>query len=438
MINNYRVNEKVKKMGQTIVEKIFSNKNVENKEVYAGEYVTAKIDLARLHENFARVYKILLEEGLNEKASNLFWDVNKIVVGLDHYSPPNSEDVAKEHSLVRKIVRKFGITNFYDVNEGVLHQVVLENGHPLPGMLVVGTDSHTTTYGAYNVAATGIGYTEMAYVLLTGELFFLVPETIKFEITGEPQKCVMSKDLMLYIAGKYGTEIAQYKSIEFRGDAIKNMTISSRITMSNMSVELGAKFGIFEADDALLKHLRTITDKQFKPVYADPDANYEKEYIVEYDDVEPYVSKPHTLDNSVPVSDVVGVPIDQAVLGSCTNGRLEDLELASKIIKGHKVKEGVRMLIVPASKKVYAEALERGILKTFIEAGATIINPCCGPCFGGHVGLLAPGEVCISSTNRNFKGRMGAVDAEVYLASPLTVAASAIKGEIADPRDFWG
>jgi len=423
-------------MGQTIAEKIFSNKNVEKKEVYAGEYVTAKVDLVRLHENFARVYKILQEQGLDEKTYDIFWNVNKIVVGLDHYSPPNSEDVAKEQSLVRNIVKKCKITNFYDINEGVLHQVVLENGHILPGMLVVGTDSHTTTYGAYNAAACGIGYTEMAYVLLTGELFFLVPQTIKFQITGKPQKGVASKDLMLYIAGKYGTEVAQYKSIEFVGDALKNITVSSRITMSNMSVELGAKFGVFEADNILLSHLKTITDKQFEPVYADPDANYEKEYIIEYDDIEPYVAKPHTLDNSVPVTEVVGVPINQAVLGSCTNGRLEDLELASKIIEGYKVKQGVRLLVIPASKRVYAEAMERGILKTFIEAGATIINPCCGPCFGGHIGLLSPGEVCISSTNRNFKGRMGSVTAEVYLASPLTVAASAVKGEITDPREF--
>ncbi|RLI77872.1 3-isopropylmalate dehydratase large subunit [Archaeoglobales archaeon] len=423
-------------MGQTIVEKILSSKFTEDKEVYAGEYVTARVDLARLHENFARVFKILIEEGLSEKAEDIFWDVEKIVVGLDHYSPPNNEKVAEEQKLVRKLIERFRINNFYDINEGVLHQIVLENCHVLPGMLVVGTDSHTTTYGAYNAASTGIGYTEMAYVLLTGELFFRVPETIKFEITGKPQEFITSKDLILYIAGKYSTEVAQYKSIEFKGDGIKNMTISSRITMSNMSVELGAKFGIFEADDKLLNHLRSITDRKFEPVYPDPDAEYEKEYLVEYGDVVPFVAKPHTIDNSVPVTEVSGIHIDQAVIGSCTNGRLEDLELASKILKGNKVKKGVRLLVVPASKRVYAEAMRRGIINIFTNAGATVLNPCCGPCFGGHVGVLSSGEVCISATNRNFKGRMGSDKAEVYLASPLTVVASAVKGEITDPREF--
>ena len=423
-------------MGQTIVEKIFTSHSIENKEVYAGEYVTAKVDLARLHENFARVYRILKEEGLREDMQDVLWDREKVVVGLDHYSPPNNEKVAEEQKLVRKLAEKFRINHFYDINEGVLHQVVLDNALVLPGMLVVGTDSHTTTYGAYNAAATGIGYTEMAYVLLTGELFFRVPETIKFEISGKPQECVTSKDLILYIAGNFGTEVAQYKAIEFRGDAIENMTISSRITMSNMSVELGAKFGIFEADSRLLSHLKAITERKFDPVYADPDAEYEKEYFIDFSDVEPYVAKPHTIDNSVPVTEVSGIPIDQAVIGSCTNGRLEDLELACKILEGNKVKRGVRLLIVPASKKVYTEAVRRGMVNVLIDAGATVLNPGCGPCFGGHVGLLAPTEVCISTTNRNFKGRMGSDKAEIYLASPLTVAASAIKGEITDPREF--
>jgi len=424
-------------MGKTVVEKIFSIKSVENKETFAGEYVTAKVDLMRLHENFARVYKVMLEEGLDEKTDNVLWDAEKVVVGFDHYCPPNNEGVAKEQNLVRRLVRRFNIASFYDIDEGVLHQTVLENGHALPGMLVVGTDSHTTTYGAYNVASTGIGYTEMAYVLLTGELFFMVPRTIKLEVVGTPNESVMSKDLILHIAAKYGTEFAQYRSIEFSGEAVKNMTVSSRITMSNMSAELGAKFGIFEADHRLLSHLKTITNKQFEPISSDSDADYEKEYVVKYDDIEPFVAKPYTIGNSVPVTKVSGIPIDQAVLGSCTNGRLEDLELASKIIEGHKVKKGVRLLVVPASKRVYSEALERGILNTFLRAGATtILNPCCGPCFGGHVGLLSDEEVCISSTNRNFKGRMGSDRAGIYLASPLTVAASAVKGEITDPREF--
>jgi len=420
-------------MGQTIIEKIFSRKL--GKEVYAGEYVSASVDLVRLHENFARVYKILKDQGLKED-EYVFIEREKIILGLDHYAPPCSIDIAEEQKIVRDFAKKFRIPNFFDICEGVLHQVVLDKGLVLPGMLVVGTDSHTTSYGAYNAAATGIGYTEMAYVLLTGELFFRVPETIKFEIMGELPECTTSKDLVLYLAGKFGTGVAEYKAIEFKGECVEKMSLSSRVTMSNMSVELGAKFGIFEADEKLISHLKTITQKNLEPINADSDAEYEKEYVINSEDIEPYVAKPHTIENSVPITEISGVPIDQAVIGSCTNGRLEDLELACKILKNRKVKEGVRLLVVPASKEVYINALRKGILSTFVEAGATIINPCCGPCFGGHVGLLAPGEVCIATTNRNFKGRMGSSQAEVYLASPLTVAASAVKGEITDPREF--
>ena len=415
-------------MGQTIAEKIFSAKC--ERDVGAGEYVIVPIDCAMLHEGFAVSWMRLMSAGVSE-----VWDPDKIVVLFDHYVPAPTERLAMGHMMVRGIVQSAGIKHYYGERGGICHQVMIENGHTLPGTLIVGTDSHTCTYGALGAAGTGLGTTEMAYVLAKGELWFRVPRTIRFVMTGSLPDLVFSKDLLLHIAGEYGAEVAQYRSVEFVGETTDLLSVESRITMSNMAVEIGAKFGFFNVDDKTIAYLRSRVDDDLTELAADPDAEYEATYEVDAADLEPQVACPHSVDNVKPVSEVKGTQVHQVLLGSCTNGRLEDLMAAAEILKGRTVDPYTRMYVYPASREVYLDAMEAGALKTLVEAGAVICNPSCGPCFGAHTGLLAPGERCISSTNRNFKGRMGSADAEVYLASPATVAASAIKGEITDPRE---
>lgn len=418
-------------MGMTLAEKILARASGQ-REVKAGAYVTAKIDIAMCHEGLG----MGTAEGLRYAGVKKVWDPSKVVCLLDHYVPAPTIKTAEMHKQIRADVKQFGIEIFYGESEGVCHQVLIERGHVLPGRLIVGTDSHTTTYGALGAAGTGIGFSEMAYVLATGELWFRVPETIRFEMTGQLLPLVTSKDVVLHIAGKYSAEVAQYKSIEFTGPAARAMTVESRLTMANMAVELGAKFGFFDPDEKTLSFLRGVTNAELKPIKPDSDAVYERTYHLDVTGLEPQIAVPFTVDNVKPVSQVGEVPINQAVLGSCTNGRFEDLKAAADILKGRKVHPAVRLLVIPASKVVYKQALESGLLSLFLDAGAIICNPSCGPCFGQHMGQLASGEVCIASINRNFKGRMGSPEAKVYLASPVTVAASAIRGKITDPREM--
>ena len=317
---------------------------------------------------------------------------------------------------------------------GVAHQFMVEKGHVRPGELIVGTDSHTTTYGAFNAAGTGIGASEMAYVIHTGELWFRVPETILFEISGTLADLVYSKDVVLYIAGKYTTEIAQYKAIEWKGSVVDEMSIDGRLAMSNMSVELGAKFGLFRADQKVIDYVKARTSKPFTPVDSDPDANYAETYLIDGSSIEPQVALPHSVGNVKKASEVKNIRIDQAVIASCTNGRMEDLEVAVRILKGRKVHPEVRFYVAPPSWEVYKQAMDKGILSALIDSGAMIGNPSCGFCTG-YQGVLAKGERCIAATPRNFKGRMGSTEAEIYLASAATVAASALKGQICDPRE---
>ena len=298
----------------------------------------------------------------------------------------------------------------------------------------VGADSHTTTYGALNAASTGIGASEMAYVIQTGELWFRVPETIRFEITGSLPDAVYSKDVILYIAGTYGTDIAEYKAIEWTGSVIDAMSIDGRLTMSNMSVELGAKFGLFRADQKTIAYVKAHTDKEFEPVESDPNATYADTYVINGSKIEPQIAFPHNVGNVNGISGAKGITIQQAVIASCCHGRIEDLEIAAKMLKGKKVHPDVRFYVAPASWVVYKEALDKGIIGALVDAGVMIGNPSCGFCTGFQ-GVLAGGEKCIAATPRNFKGRMGSPEAEIYLASPATVTASAIKGEIADPRE---
>ncbi|MFB0561891.1 MAG: 3-isopropylmalate dehydratase large subunit [Candidatus Lokiarchaeia archaeon] len=417
-------------MGMTLAEKILARASGKE-DVKPGEYVTADIDLAMAHEGFAAVYLGLLGAGINK-----VWNPDKIVVLLDHAVPAPNVRYAGVHKLVREAVDKLEIKNFYDVKAGVCHQVLQEKGHVIPGMLIVGTDSHTTTYGALTAAGTGIGFTEMAYVFATGKLWFRVPETIKFEITGKLPYNLTSKDIILNLLGKYSAEAAQYKSVEFTGSLSKELSISSRMTMSNMALEMGAKFGFFETDLKTIDYLKDKTREPIQNLKADKDAEYEKIYEEDVTELEPQVAEPYTVDNVKPITEVEGIPVNQALLGSCTNGRVEDLRIAARILEDKKVHPETRLLVTPASTEVYREALKEGILETIIDADGIICNPSCGACFGSHMGLLAAGEVCIASINRNFRGRMGDSEAKVYLASPATVAASAIEGKIADPRKY--
>ena len=413
-----------------ISEKILA-KAAGKEEVSSGDVVEAKVDAVMINE----ITGPLAIKAFDEIGIRRVWDKRRIVMILDHEVPADSVKAAEMHKIMREFAREQHIPNFYDVGSGgVCHQVMVEKGHVRPGELIVGADSHTCTYGALGAFATGIGSTETAAVFATGDIWLKVPETIKIDVSGSFQRFVTPKDLILNIIGQLKADGAIYRALEFAGPTIDEMSISGRLTICNMAVEIGAKTAIINPDEVALSYVKNRTEKPFKPLRSDPDANCERNIKVTVDNLEPQVACPHTVDNVKPVTEVEGTPVDQTFIGSCTNGRIEDLRIAAEITKGRKVKEGVRMLITPASQEVYLEALQERLLEAFVKAGAYICNPTCGACFGGHMGLLAPGETCISSSNRNFIGRMGSPKAEIYLASPATVAASAIAGEITDPR----
>ncbi len=418
-------------MGMTQAERILARASGRD-SVSAGEFVVADIDLALLHDIFAaRVFDLLGEVGFDG-----VFDPDRVVVVVDHLVPAPSAEAAAIHHQIRDHVARLGIEAFYDAGEGICHQLLPERGHIRPGALVVGTDSHTTTYGALGAGGTGIGTSDMVYALATGRLWFRVPETIRFELTGELQPSVSWKDVILHLAGRFGSDGAQYKAMEFGGDAVAGADMSSRLTVANMAVEMGAKFGLFPADAVTDTYLLEHGGVGCEPFGPEDGAVYEAVHEISLTDLAPQIALPSEVDNVSAVADAEGLRIDQAFLGSCTNGRLEDLVAAAKVLEGHHVAPGVRLLVVPASRSVMREAMDSGVLATLIEAGASVLPPGCGPCFGGHGGLLGPGERCIGTHNRNFIGRMGSADAEIFLASPATVAASAIKGSIADPRDL--
>lgn len=416
-------------MGMTLAERILA-RAAGKEEVAAGEFVVADIDLALLHDIFAaQVFDMLGEVGVDG-----IFDADKTVVVIDHLVPAPTAEAAALHQRIREHVSRLGIEAFYDAGEGICHQLLPERGHVRPGMLIVGTDSHTTTYGALGAGGTGIGTSDMVYALATGRLWFRVPETIRFELSGDLQHGVTWKDVILYLAGRFGADAAQYRSMEFGGPAVRKADMSSRLTVSNMAVEMGAKFGLFEADEITDVYLRDHGGEAAGPFTPDPDATYEAVHEVSLSGLEPQVAMPHEVDRVGSVADVEGIRIDQAFIGSCTNGRIEDLVAAADVLKGRHIASGVRLLVVPASRAVLKEALDAGVIATLVDAGASVLAPGCGPCFGGHGGLLGPGERCIGTHNRNFIGRMGSADAEIYLGSPATVAASALAGSIADPR----
>lgn len=415
-------------MGQTMVEKIFSRKA--GRPVSAGEYVVLPVDRAMCHEGFLLSCAKLMQSGINK-----VWDQGKVVVILDHYVPTADVKMAEGHAKIKKMVGLCGVQHYYGEREGICHQVMVEKGLARPGDLIVGTDSHTCTYGGLAAAATGIGTSEMAYVLATGELWFQVPQSIKVRLNGRLPEMVYSKDISLALAGRYGSEFAQYRSIEFAGDVVKRLSMDSRLVLSNMSVEFGAKFGMFPVDEVTASYLGSIGVEEFESVDADNNAAYEQIYRLDVDTLEPMIALPHTVDNVKTVREAAGEKVDQVLLGSCTNGRLEDLRVAADILRGKQVAHSVRMYVYPASRRVLQQAMQEGIIQDLSSAGAIICPSSCGPCFGSQGGLLASGEVCISSTNRNFKGRMGSSEASVFLASPATIAASALSGCITDPRE---
>jgi len=417
-------------MGMTMAEKVLS-RSAGQKSVKAGQYITAKPDRLMAHEAFALCAMTLQGMGVKQ-----LHDPDRLVIILDHYFPAPSEKFADVHKYIRESIDAFNIKNFLP-HHGICHQVMCENGFVLPGQLILGTDSHTTTYGALGAGSAGIGQTEMVYALATGELWMQVPPTIRFELSGNPGPATMAKDIILKIAGDYGTEVAQYRSVEFGGSIAEQLSVSGRLTMSNMGVELGAKFSFFEADEKAVSFINEQYEQAVDLFGPDADAEYEKIFEMDLSDLAPQIACPHNPGNVKAVNELADVPIDQAYLGSCTNGRLEDIAIAAQILKGKKVHPRTRMLVTPASHQIMLEATRAGYVQTLLEAGAHFTPSGCGPCLGGHMGLLGADEICVSSTNRNFPGRMGSKKSQVYLASPATVAASAIAGKVTDPREFW-
>lgn len=416
-------------MSMTMSEKILA-KASGNDKVEAGDIIMADIDVAMVHDLTGPLTLQSLEQINTDKV----WDPDKIVIPFDHQVPADSLDAAKNHQIMREFVKEQGIKNFYDVYEGVCHQVVPEKGHALPGTVIVGSDSHTCTNGALGAFSTGIGSTDMAMVFATGQLWFKVPETIQYNITGKLPENVTSKDVILNIIGQVGQDGATYKACEYAGETVKNMDMSDRLVMSNMAIEMGGKTGLVEPDKVTDEYLKNRTDKAYTKFTTDSDASSLEVMDIDVSSLEAQVACPNYVDNVKPASECEDVEIDQVFIGSCTNGRLKDLEQAARVLKGKKIKEGVRTLVIPSSRTIYKQALEEGLMDIFVDAGALVCNPCCGPCLGGHIGLIGDGEVSLSTSNRNFKGRQGSPEGKVYLSSPIVAAESALTGHITAPR----
>lgn len=410
----------------TISEKILSRAS--GKKAMADDFVIANIDYAMAHDGTS----VLAVKAFKEMGAKKVWNPKRIIIPFDHIAPANNETAAKLQQSIRKWVREQGIANFFDVGEGICHQLLPEHGFALPGKLIIGADSHSCTYGAFGAFATGVGATDMAEIFATGRLWLRVPRTIRITVSGRLPEGVSAKDLTLYIIKNVGADGANYKAIEYYGDAISSLSMSERMTLCNMSIEMGAKTGIIAPDEKTFEYLKGKAQEKYAPVYADEDAQYCEEYSFDASALEPQVAKPHEVDNVSPVREVAGTPLDQVFIGSCTNGRYEDLEDVARILRGKKVR--VRTIVLPASRSVLIKATESGIIADLLKAGVIIAPPGCGPCLGAHMGVICEGETCLSTSNRNFKGRMGA-GGLIYLSSPETAAASALRGEIADPRE---
>jgi len=416
-------------MGKTIAEKILSVHS--GQDAKAGDIVIADLDFMIGQDGTSGV---AIDSFRKMNAKKVF-DPKKIAIIIDHSSPSPNEGVSAIHKKIREFAKEQAIT-LYDIGCGVCHQLTPEQGHVVPGDLVIGADSHTCTYGAINVFSTGIGSTDLAAGMISGKLWFKVPETMKVVYKGKMPKGLYSKDLILNLIGKIGSDGATYMALEFYGETIENLSIDARFTISNMAIECGAKVGLMLADKKVLDWVKIHSKRKPNPVEPDKDAVYSKTIEIDVSMLEPLIAKPHTVDNVCPVSEVIGTPIQQGYIGTCTNGRVEDLRIAASILKGKQVNPETRLIVAPASKQILMEAMKEGIVQTLLEAGAVFVTPGCGPCVGTHNGVPSDGENVISTANRNFKGRMGNPNAFIYLASPATVAASMIEGKIADPRKY--
>ncbi len=416
-------------MGMTMTQKILAA-HAGLDHVEAGQLIEAKLDLVLGNDITTPV---AIHEIEKMKTNGVF-DKDKIALVMDHFVPNKDIKSAEHCKLVREFAGKEGITNYFDVGEmGIEHALLPEKGLVVAGDCVIGADSHTCTYGALGAFSTGVGSTDMAAGMATGQAWFKVPSAIKVVLTNQPAPFISGKDVILYLIGEIGVDGALYQSLEFTGDGLKYMNMDDRLTIANMAIEGGAKNGIFPVDEKTIAYMKEHSDKAPVIYEADPDAEYTKEITIDLSTLRPTVAYPHLPENTHPVEEAKDIAVDQVVIGSCTNGRISDLEVAAKILSGKKVKKGLRVIIIPGTQNIYLEAMNRGYLKTFVEAGAIVSTPTCGPCLGGYMGILASGEKCVSTTNRNFIGRMGAIDSEIYLASPAVAAASALTGKITDP-----
>lgn len=420
-------------MGMTMTQKILAAL-AGLPSVSAGQLIEADLDLVLGNDITSPV---AIHEMDKMKADTVFHK-EKIALVMDHFIPNKDIKSAEHCKCVREFACRHEISNYFDVGEmGIEHALLPEKGLTVAGDVIIGADSHTCTYGALGAFSTGVGSTDMAAGMVTGKAWFKVPSAIRFNLTGKPKKWVSGKDVILHIIGMIGVDGALYKSMEFTGDGIKNLSMDDRFTIANMAIEAGGKNGIFPVDDQTEAYMKEHSMRSYKVYEADEDAVYEAEYTIDLSKLEPTVAFPHLPENTKTMNEISQeIVIDQAVIGSCTNGRIEDLRTAAEILKGRKVKKGVRCIIIPATQSVYFQAMEEGLLKIFIEAGAVVSTPTCGPCLGGYMGILAAGERCISTTNRNFVGRMGHVESEIYLASPAVAAASAVMGKIAAPEEL--
>jgi 3-isopropylmalate/(R)-2-methylmalate dehydratase large subunit len=416
-------------LSKTIAEKILSNKS--GQDVKANDIVVADLDFVLGQDGTSG----LAIQAFEEMQAKQVFNPERVAMIIDHSSPSPLAGVSALHNQMRVFAREQKI-NLYDIGEGVCHQLVPEQGHVVPGDLVIGADSHTCTYGAINVFSTGVGSTDLAAGLVSGKLWFKVPETFKFILNGKLPAGVYSKDLILYLIGDVTADGATYLAAEYVGEAIDALSVEARFSISNMAIEMGAKCGLMEADQKTIDWVKAHSNREFTPVKADLDAVYAR--IKEYDvsKLEPQIAKPHTVDNVCPIGEVAGTPVQQGVIGTCTNGRVEDLRIAASILKGRKIDRHTRLIVAPSSRQVMLQAMREGLIEIFVEAGAAVVTPGCGPCVGTHNGVPSDGENVISTANRNFKGRMGNPTSFIYLGSPATVAASVLYGKITDPREF--
>ncbi len=419
-------------MGMTMTQKILAA-HAGLESVEAGQLIEADLDMV-LGNDVTTPVAIHEMDKFNTKE---VFDKDKIAMVLDHFTPNKDIKSAEHCKCVREYAKEHDITNFFDVGEmGIEHALLPEKGLVVAGDAVIGADSHTCTYGALGAFSTGVGSTDMAAGMATGKAWFKVPSAIKFNITGKFNKWVSGKDLILHIIGMIGVDGALYKSMEFVGDGIAELSMDDRFTIANMAIEAGAKNGIFPVDDKTIAYMKEHSIREYKVFEADADAEYDEEYTIDLSELKSTVSFPHLPENTHTIDDCGDIAIDQVVIGSCTNGRMDDMRVAAKVLEGKKVKKGLRCIVIPATQAIYLQSMEEGLLKTFIEAGAIVSTPTCGPCLGGHMGILAQGEKAVATTNRNFVGRMGHVDSEIYLASPAVAAASAITGKISSPDEL--